>query len=88
MANLTQSEETQYKEHIFLADNYYNNAHIALNSGCTVDAMTKLNSALKHYRDAGEIVMGKSDSAITIAIMGINKCNDLINAIKEESRDR
>ena len=88
MASLTDEQKTEYKEHIFLANSLFNEAKIAIREGCTHIAKTKLESAMAHYKSAGQIVAGKSVVGTNEALAGIKKCGDLIAAIVEESREK
>lgn len=88
MATLTETEKTEYKEHIFLGNVLLNEARIAIREGCTRIARTKLDSALGHYRAAYNISAGKSAVGTSQALAGINDCKELISAITKESIEK
>jgi len=88
MANLTDEQKTEYKEHIFLGNSLYNEAKTAFRDGCLTIARQKLDKALEHYKSAGNIVSGKSDIGTQNALDGIKKCNDLLATIAEKNKHK
>lgn len=87
MMNMTNYEFEEFRSRMFLADKHYEDAWVALNCGCTHDAIKKLNTAKKYYKEALQITINKNAGCVTEARMGIQKCNELLTSIKNESKE-
>ena len=88
MSVLTDNEAEEYKIHIFLGNCLIKEAETALKSGCTFDALSRLKKAIQHFKDAYLIVANKSSTAMTEALVGVNRCEEMIKTIKSKDREK